>query len=74
MVENSQNGDSRSLKGAAVWLIGIRGVTMYRDTWPRDTRIVSPPKYRDILDDTTCGESRYISTFIAIQMPIYRDS
>ena len=47
---------------------------MYRDTWPRDTRIVSPPKYHDILDDTACGESRYIGICIAIQVPIYRDS
>ena len=39
----------------------IRVVTMHRDTWADDTRIVSRPKYRDTYQDATRGASRYVN-------------
>ena len=47
----------------------IRVVTIHRDTWAGDTRIVSRPKYRYTYRDTTSGASSYVSACIAIQGP-----
>ena len=42
------------------WMV-IRVVTMHRDTWADDTRIVSRPKYRDTYHVIVTSVSQYVT-------------